>query len=92
MTQMVRRKWVPDVKDIADQLIADYRDAKQAHADDPLEATGRGDLEAFGTMQAWQEAADFHGEEFIEDDWLALVHELAKRAAMADFEGGSGTG
>jgi hypothetical protein len=29
-----------------------------------------------------------HGEEFSEDDGLALVQELAKRAATVDSEGG----
>jgi hypothetical protein len=91
MTQMERRKWAHDVHVMADQLIKDYRDAKQEHSDDPLEAIGEGDLDAIGTMQAWQEVAEFHGEEFRGEHWLALVHELAKRAATADLEGASGT-
>jgi hypothetical protein len=86
MTQMHRRnrKWVPDPAAIADQLIGDYRDATQRNPNDPLEARGQGDLDAIGTMESWQESAEFHGGEFTEDDWLALVQELARRAAGHD--------
>ena len=83
MTQMHRRnrKWVPDSATIADQLIADYCDATQQNPNDPLEARGQVDLDAIGTMKSREESAEFHGEGFTEDDWLALVHELARRAA-----------
>jgi hypothetical protein len=65
VTQMHRRnrKWVPDPATIADQLIEDYRDATQQNPNDPLEARGQGDLDAIGTMESWQESAEFHGEE-----------------------------
>jgi len=75
------REWVPDPATIADQLIDNYRDATQQNPNDPLEARGQGDLDAIGTMESWQESAEFHGEEFTEDDWLALAQELARRAA-----------
>lgn len=65
-----RRKWVPDVAAIADQLIGDYRDARP-----------EGNLDALSTMESWQATARDHGDEFTEDDWLALVQELARRAA-----------
>jgi hypothetical protein len=73
MIEMQRRKWAPDPAAIADQLIADYRDASEE---------AQGDLDAIGTMESWQATARANGEEFIEDDWLALVQELARCAAF----------
>jgi len=81
MTAMQRRKWVPDVQAIAAELIKEHRDARQEYPDDPLEAQGQGDLEVIGTLESWRQAAEFHGEEFTEDDWIGLVQELARRAA-----------
>jgi hypothetical protein len=71
---MQRRNWVPDVVVIADQIVADYRD-------DEDEASFQGDLDAIATMESWQATAQDHGDEFREDDWLALVQELARRVA-----------
>ena len=66
-----RRGWVPDVRMIADQLIEDYR----------CQIEVQGNLDALGTMTSWQATATDHGEEFTEDDWMALVQELARRCA-----------
>jgi hypothetical protein len=68
---MERRKWIPNVTAIADQLIEDYRN---------------GDdygwfLDALHTIASWQDAAKEHGDEFNENDWTKLVIELVKRAA-----------
>jgi hypothetical protein len=68
---MQRRKWVPDPALIADQLIEDYR----------AESDERGFLDGVSTITSWQATAQTHGEELIEDDWVALVLELARRAA-----------
>jgi hypothetical protein len=69
---MKPRNWVPDVETIPEQLIADYRSANGER---------QGHLDAIGTMDSWQGTAHVHGEEFTEDDWIALVCELARRAA-----------
>jgi hypothetical protein len=57
---------------IADELIEDYRNATVA---------GEGGLDAIGTMGSWIDAANEHSEEFQEDDRIALMQELACRAA-----------
>lgn len=67
---MKRRSWIPDPATIADQLIDDYRNDTQVD---------EGDLDATSTMASWFETARDHGEEFTEDDWIALVQELARR-------------
>ncbi|MGO9032234.1 hypothetical protein [Mycobacterium sp.] len=67
-----RRGWVPPVRVIADQLIADYRGAAIEEA---------GNLDAGHTIKSWQETAADHGERFTEDDWVTLVQELARRCA-----------
>jgi hypothetical protein len=72
MTAMQRRQWVPDVAMIADQLIEDYRNQEQ---------DGQGDLDALATMEQHQGIARGFGDDFRELDWLALVQELARRAA-----------
>jgi hypothetical protein len=84
MTTMHRGNWEPDVQAIADQLISDYLLASQENADDPLEAMGQGDLAAIATLESWRGSAEFHGEDCTEDDWIALVQELARRAGGAD--------
>ena len=66
------RKFVPDVAAIADQLVADYR----------TEGEYSGDIDALTTMTSWLATARDHGDEFTEDDWMALVQELARRAAI----------
>jgi hypothetical protein len=33
-------------------------------------------------MTSWLATARDHGDEFTEDDWMALVQELARRAAI----------
>ena len=76
---------MPDVNAIADQLVTDYRTATVYASDDKsleaLNARGQADLDAIGTMDAWVTTAQAHGEEFTEDDWIALVQELARCAA-----------
>jgi hypothetical protein len=59
MTHMQRRKWAPDPTTIADQLIADYRNATQ---------DSEGDLNAISTMESWAATAEAHGDEFTDDD------------------------
>ncbi|MGO9155343.1 hypothetical protein [Mycobacterium sp.] len=83
MSKLQRRKWVPDVRMIADQLIADYRSATFSveGIGGPGERIPEGDLDAIGTMASWLATAADHGEEFQEDDWICLVQELASRAA-----------
>jgi hypothetical protein len=69
---MQRRKWIPDPVVIADELITVYRNAD---TDDD------GDLDAISTMTTWQGITQASAEEFTVDDWLAVVQELARRAA-----------
>jgi hypothetical protein len=64
-----RRRWVPDISMIADQLIEDYRDASP---DQDL-------LDVVGTITSWKATAAVYGEEITEDDWITLVAELAHR-------------
>src|ERR1700746_1789944 len=75
-----RRKWGPDVKMIADQLIEDYRTAPWAMETGQM-GDSQGDNDSLGTLASWLATAKDHGEEFQEDDWIALVRELARRAA-----------
>ena len=75
-TELERRKWVPDIAVITDQLITDYRSAERD-----------GDLDALSTMDSWQATAQAHGDEFTGDDWMALVQELAQRAAGGEPQG-----
>ena len=73
-----RRKWVPDVKMIADQLIEDYRTATWAMETGQM-GVSQGDNDSLGTLASWLATAKDHGEEFQEDDWIALVRERARR-------------
>jgi len=69
--ELQRRKWVPDVNEVADQLVHDY-----FTADDEYE----GRLDADSTLGTWiNETAAFHGGEWTEGDWYALVHALLRR-------------
>ena len=80
--ELERKKWVPDVKIIADQLIEDYSSATWAvEGLGPSGMVSEGDSDALGTIISWQATARDHDEEFTEDDWIALVQELARRAA-----------
>jgi hypothetical protein len=80
---MERRKFVPDVKAIADQLIADYRRATFSFEGfgGPGEHVPEGDIDAISTMTSWTNLARERDGEWREDDWLALVQVLACRAA-----------
>ncbi|OCB38759.1 hypothetical protein A5675_15325 [Mycobacterium malmoense] len=79
---MERRHWVPNVKAIADQLIADYRESTWTlEGLGPEGSVSEGDSDALATMASWIATAHEQGEEFTEDDWIALVQELARRAA-----------
>jgi hypothetical protein len=80
---MKRRAWVPDVKLIADQLIKDYRTAKWAMETGQM-GVSQGDNDSLGTIASWQATARDHGQEFTGNDWVALVQELARRAAAAE--------
>jgi hypothetical protein len=44
-------------------------------------SVSEGDADAVSTMASWIATAKDHGEEFQEDDWIALVQELARRVA-----------
>ena len=70
-----RRNWVPDVRVIADQLVEDF-----VKGGDP----GHGFMDIVGSLQSWQQTAEFHGDEFTEDDWIALVHDLVSRIVLGD--------
>jgi hypothetical protein len=89
--ELQRRNWVPDVAVIADQLVADYRSATfsvEGLGPNPGKGTiPEGALDAIGTMASWFATAKGHGEEFTEDDWIALVQELAQRAAWPNGPG-----
>lgn len=74
MSGIRRRNWVPDPVTIADQLVADYRNAVE----------GLGYLDAVETIASWQATAADRGERFTDDDWMALALELARRAAGDD--------
>jgi hypothetical protein len=82
---MKRKTWVPDVKLIADQLITDYRAATWAMETGQM-GVSQGDNDSVGTIASWQATARDHGQEFTENDWVALVQELARRAAAAEPE------
>lgn len=80
---MKRRTWVPDVRLIADQLITGYRTATWAMETGQM-GVSQGDNDSLGTIASWQATARDRGEEFTENDWVALVQELARRAAAAE--------
>jgi len=82
---MKRKTWVPDVKLIADQLIEDYRTATWAMESGQM-GVSQGDNDSLGTIASWPATARDHGEEFTENDWVALVQELARRAAAGSTE------
>jgi hypothetical protein len=71
------RKWVPDIETIADELVEDYSQPRW-----PVEWC---DGDAVFTMESWAATAQRHGETFTEDDWIALVQELAKRGQIAAY-------
>jgi hypothetical protein len=75
--QFRRRKWVPNVKDLADELVRDYRTGEDAEL-------GQGVLDINRTLDSWQEMAKVHGDEFNEEDWGALVLELVRRVALLE--------
>ncbi len=70
---MKRREWVPDPKVMADEVIADYRNAE--HGND-------GDDAVLSRVTSWHAMAQAYGEELKEDDWIVLVQELAKRVVF----------
>lgn len=39
----------------------------------------------FSTMVSWIATAKDHGEEFQEDDWIALVQELGRRVNVIEL-------
>jgi hypothetical protein len=80
---MKRRAWTPDVKLIADQLIQDYRTATWAMETGQM-GVSQGDNDSLGTIASWQATARDHGAKFTEHDWVALVQELARRAAATE--------
>ena len=79
---MKRRAWIPDAKLITDQLINDYQTGTWAMESGQM-GFSQGDNDSLGTIASWQATGRDHGEEFTENDWAALVQELARRAAAA---------
>jgi hypothetical protein len=70
---MELRKWVPDVNEVAEQLVTDYLTADN----EP-----QGALDVHATLHTWlHETAPFHGSEWTEDDWVTLVLALLRRMA-----------
>jgi hypothetical protein len=67
MPPLERRKWVPDVKMIADQLVEDYRSGTWSVERLGPGVVHRGDDGAVGTLGSWFDVARFHGEELQED-------------------------
>jgi hypothetical protein len=59
---------------IADELIGDYRNPSE---DDAFMA-------AMATLASWKGTAAAKGDEFLENDWIALVLELARQKAAQD--------
>jgi hypothetical protein len=80
---MKRRAWVPDVKLIAEQLIKDYRTATWAMESGQM-GFSQGDNDSRSTIASWQATARDNGAKFTENDWIALVQELARRAAATE--------
>lgn len=74
--QFRRRKWVPNVRDLADELVRDYR----TDEDDK----GQGPLDIERTLESWQDTAQLHGDKLTEEDWAALVQELVRRVALME--------
>ena len=84
---MEPRKYVPDVQEIANQLIADYRSSRGAVEGLGVDGiTDEGDLDALETMASWIDLTNERGDGFSEDDWIALVQELARRLVYAERE------
>jgi len=79
---MKRRAWIPDAKLITDQLINDYQTGTWAMESGQM-GFSQGDNDSLGTIASWQATGRDHAEEFTENDWVALVQELARRAAAA---------
>ena len=75
-TKIARPSSEPD----DDNAHADHR--RQREGIGAEGAVSEGDADAVGTMASWFATAKDHGEEFQEDDWIALVQELARRAAV----------
>ena len=82
---MKRRAWIPDAKLITDQLINDYQTGTWAMESGQM-GFSQGDNDSLGTIASWPATARDHGEEFTENDWVALVQELARRAAAGSTE------
>lgn len=70
------RNWEPDIAGIAERIVRGYREAV-ARIDSDYEARSLGDRDAAYTVQALKVTAKDHGDDFTEDDWLALVQHLA---------------
>jgi hypothetical protein len=85
MSPLERRKWVPDIKMIADQLIEDYRNSTwSVEGLSPDRVIYEGENDSLSTLVSWINTAHDHDEEFQEDDWIALAQELAKRVVFGE--------
>lgn len=80
---MERRNWVPDIDEMADQLVKDYqseRDAVQGIGG-PTSMHGEGDSDALSTLASWNATAEANGEEITKDDLIGVIQILARRCA-----------
>ncbi len=57
---------------MADEVIAGYRDGRDAH---------EGDKAVLSAVMSWHKTAHAHGEELQDNDFIALIQELARRIA-----------
>jgi hypothetical protein len=78
MTDMTRRNWVPDLEDLARQLIRDIRGAY--NRSDPDEGLAYAELDAIGTFGRFEQMAAAAGGEITSDDYQSLAILLAKMA------------
>lgn len=68
--------------DLNTAVLSDLLGVAPFVVDEEIDKYGVGFVDGVATMDSWlTSTAQFHGGEFTEDDWLALVLELARRAA-----------
>jgi len=77
-----RRNWVPNIEEMARQLVEDFRDERGAMESGSFSApghiAGEGDSDALSTLASWEQTAADHGEEITTDDLHVLILLLAR--------------